>query len=119
MPSPPPNTPDDLPIPDIDQIPAASLEHRIRSLNGPELETLLTHERKHAQRAPVMSMLTARMHQLDEGAEPTRGSAGTPADQPRPGHSASPVSPATAARPVHPPPHGTPDQSGKPKGDQR
>jgi hypothetical protein len=30
----------------------------------------------------------------------------------------SPVTPDTAAPPIHPPPHGTPQQPGRPKGDR-
>lgn len=116
MPSPAPH---ELPIPDYDQVPAASLEHRIRSLTGPEIETLLGYERAHADRVPVVHLLTARLEQLAKGATPTSGGAGTPVDQPQPGRSGSPVSPATAGEPVHPPPHGTSDQPGKPKGDER
>ncbi|MBH5333492.1 hypothetical protein IHE55_01200 [Streptomyces pactum] len=109
---------DELPLADYDRLAAGDLGHRIRSLGTEELETLLRYEREHARRAGALQVLTARLEQLKRGATPSPGgeSATTP-----PGDSGasggSPVSPQTAAEPVHPPPHGTPAQPAKPKGD--
>jgi hypothetical protein len=107
------STPDpgDLPIADYDQIPPGELEHRIRSLSRPELEDLLEYERQHASRVQVLEMLTARLDQLRKGSAPSEGGAAPAAPGSTP--HGSPVSPATAAEPGHPPPHGTADQPGK------
>lgn len=102
---------DELPIADYDHVPSGALEHRIRSLSGEQLETLLRYERGHAARIPVIEVLSARLDQLRKGSRPSGG--GAAPDSPQPSASGSPVSPATAAEPGHPPPHGTPDQSGK------
>ncbi len=41
-----------------------------------------------------------------------------PRPQAPPRRAGSPVSPATSTEPIHPPPHGTPEQHGKPKGNR-
>ncbi|MFF4211493.1 hypothetical protein ACFYZE_19475 [Streptomyces sp. NPDC001796] len=107
-----------LPLPDYDELPLGSLESRIRALNADEVEQLLAYEREHAGRVPVTELLTARLEQLRAGAEPTSGD--TAGLRPEAGRSSggSPVSPATSPEPMSPPPHGTPDQRGKPKGDR-
>lgn len=63
----------DLPIPDYDQLSLGDLRHRIRSLDRDELSRVLDHEREHGDRAPVLQVLTARLAELDEGAEPSGG----------------------------------------------
>lgn len=107
-----------LPLPDYDHLPIGGLESRVRSLTAGEVEELLAYEQSHAHRVPVTELLTARLEQLGSGAEPTSGDPGAL----RPEHTAhragSPVSPKTSPQPSSPPPHGTPDQRGKPKGDR-
>ncbi|MFI5673463.1 hypothetical protein [Streptomyces cellulosae] len=107
-----------LPLPDYDHLPIGGLESRVRSLTASEVEELLAYERTHADRLPVTELLTARLEQLEAGAEPTSGDPGALRPE-QGGHSGgSPVSPATSPQPFSPPPHGTPDQRGKPKGDR-
>ncbi|MFJ8692744.1 hypothetical protein [Streptomyces roseolilacinus] len=108
-----------LPLPDFDHLPVGALESRIRSLQADELDRLLQYEHEHADRTQVVQLLTSRRHQLDEGAEPTGGdpSAFRPEQAGR-AAGGSPVSPATSPQPSSPPPHGTPDQPGKPKGNR-
>jgi hypothetical protein len=66
-------TQDDLPLADYDQLPLGDLRHRIRSLDEGSLRTLVEHERAHGDRAPVLQLLTARLEQLENGAEPSGG----------------------------------------------
>jgi hypothetical protein len=66
-------THDQLPIPDFDHLPAGSLAHRIRSLPADELRDLLDYERGHADRLPVVELLTSRLAALENGAEPSGG----------------------------------------------
>ncbi|MFJ8630912.1 hypothetical protein [Streptomyces sp. NPDC093568] len=108
---------DNLPIADYDQLPLGTLEQRIRSLDSGELDTLKTYEREHANRTAVTQILESRQDQLRSGAEPSAARHGeaVPPASPRGG---SKVTPQTAAPPLHPPPHGTPDQYGKAKGNQ-
>jgi hypothetical protein len=107
-----------LPLPDYDHLPIGSLESRVRSLNAAEIEELLAYERTHADRLPVTELLTARLEQLEAGAEPTAGDPGALRPEQGGRSGGSPVSPATSPQPFSPPPHGTPDQRGKPKGDR-
>jgi hypothetical protein len=105
------------PLPGYDRLTAGEIEHRARSLPADELDRLLAYERAHADRAPVVQVLTARRDQLASGAEPSPG--GRDPEAPHSRRAGSPVGPETAGEPVHPPPHGTPRQPAKPKGDAR
>lgn len=107
-----------LPLPDYDHLPIGGLESRVRALDTEEVETLLAYERAHADRVPVTEVLTARLEQLEAGAEPTSGDPQALRPEQRAGQAGSPVSPVTSSQPFSPPPHGTPDQRGKPKGDR-
>ncbi|MFF4394951.1 hypothetical protein [Streptomyces sp. NPDC001480] len=107
-----------LPLPDYDQLPIGSLESRVRSLGAEDVEELLAHERGHADRPPVNALLEHRLEQLRSGAEPSSGDPLGLRPERGAGHTGSPVSPATSPMPSSPPPHGTPAQSGKPKGDR-
>ncbi|KAB1148125.1 hypothetical protein F7R91_09435 [Streptomyces luteolifulvus] len=107
-----------LPLPDYDHLPIGSLESRVRSLSAEEVEELLAYERTHADRLPVTEVLTARVRQLKAGAEPTSGDPGALRPEQGRGSGGSPVSPATSPLPFGPPPHGTPDQRGRPKSDR-
>ncbi|MEU6375924.1 hypothetical protein [Streptomyces sp. NPDC046909] len=109
---------DTLPLPDYDHLPIGGLESRVRSLGSEDVQTLLAYERTHGDRLPVTEVLTARLEQLDAGAEPTDGDPRALRPEQRAGRAGSPVSPVTSPQPFSPPPHGTPDQRGKPKGDR-
>lgn len=107
-----------LPLPDYDHLPVGTLRHRIRSLSAAELDELLAFEREHANRAPVTTILTARLGELAEGATP---SGGDQSRRPETVAGPGPESerPPPVAAPVHPPPHGEPAQPAKPKGNRR
>lgn len=107
-----------LPLPDYDHLPLGGLEGRVRALTAEEVEELLVYERAHADRLAVTQLLTARLDQLHAGAEPTSGDPGGVRPEQHSSSSGSPVSPTTSPQPMSPPPHGTPDQRGKPKGDR-
>lgn len=107
----------DLPIDDYDNLQPGDLQGRIRSLNSQDLELLLTYERKHADRRQVIELLLARLRQVEAGARPSSGGLGGASVAPPP-QGTSPVTPDTAAPPIHPPRHGTPQQPGRPQGDR-
>ncbi|WP_037570359.1 hypothetical protein [Phaeacidiphilus oryzae] len=109
---------DDLPLPEYDQLSVSTIAQRIRPLGGEQLEELLTHEGDHAARPAVLEVLTARLHELESGAEPSPGGEDPAAGPPGRPAGGSPVSPSTARTPVHPPPHGNPAQPARPKGDR-
>lgn len=112
------NSADALPLPDYDELPIGSIEHRIRSLDGDEVRELMRYEDEHAGRPAAHAVLAARLDQLAAGAEPSGGD--PDAVHPEHGHHAagSPVTPASSPEPRHSPPHGTPDQPGRPKGNR-
>ncbi|WP_367325335.1 hypothetical protein [Streptomyces sp. HUAS ZL42] len=107
-----------LPLPDYDHLPIGGLESRVRSLTADEVEELLAYERSHADRLPVTELLASRLEQLQAGAEPTSGDPRAVRPEQGTRQAGSPVSPVTSRQPFSPPPHGTPDQRGKPKGDR-
>ncbi|MDT0346367.1 hypothetical protein [Streptomyces litchfieldiae] len=109
---------DEAPVPGYDGLTAGDIEHRIRSLGPAELTALLDYERRHANRAGVIQLITARQAELDAGSTPSPGGEVPPAPG-GPTRGTSPVDPATSPQPFSAPPHGTPHQSGKPKGNER
>ncbi|PZH17641.1 hypothetical protein C1I97_04855 [Streptomyces sp. NTH33] len=109
---------DILPLPDYDQLSRGSLESRVRPLTAEQVEELLAHERTHADRLPVTEVPAARLAQLQAGGRPTQGDPAALRPEQGEGRADSPVTPATSPEPLGPPPHGTPDQRGKPKGNR-
>lgn len=106
----------DLPLPDYDHLPVASLQHRIRALDRQDLERLLAYENDHGHRAPVLEVMKARLEQLDAGQTPSGGSASAPApERPPAAAGGSKVSPDTGGPPVNPPSHGDPTNPAQPR----
>jgi hypothetical protein len=97
-----------LPLRDYDHLPLSALAYRIRSLTAEEISQLLSYEREHANRLPVVQLLQTRLAELAAGAQPTGHRQQEGPEWPPPPSGRSPVSPATAAPPPHPPPHGGP-----------
>jgi hypothetical protein len=108
----------DLPLCDYDHLPLPSVAERIRPLSAEEITELLQYERAHAHRPLAIQIFRHRLDELGHGAQPTAGRQQRGPDYPPSPHETSPVSPRTAAPPMHPPPHGDPAQPGKPKGDR-
>lgn len=106
----------DLPLPDYDHLPFASLVQRIRTLDAPGLRQVLDYERAHGDRLPVTQAVEQRLAELDAGAQPSGGSplgstpekAGAP-DAPRD------LSMPTDAPPNNPPSHGDPTNPAQPR----
>ncbi|MFD0485324.1 hypothetical protein ACFQ46_22230 [Kineococcus sp. GCM10028916] len=104
----------DLPLPDYDHLPLATLQHRIRTLDADALAEVTAYEEAHARRLPVLSRLRERAAQFAQGAGP---SGGDPA-APQPEH-APPAEPAptavTPGPPVNPPSQGVPTNPAQPR----
>ena len=93
-----------LPLADYDHLQLGDLVHRIRSLDASQLETLLGHEREHADRLPVVQALQARLDQVRSGAELSGGDPSAPSALAAPAPDAgSPVQPATSGPLIKPP----------------
>src|SRR5688572_15091930 len=92
----------DLPLPDFDHLPLGTLPTRITGLDEAGVSALLSYEREHGNRLPVVQVLEQRIQALRNGAEPSGTvSADTPEVQQSP--AGSPVSPATSGPPMNPP----------------
>lgn len=83
-------------IPEYDDLPLGTLQHRIRALDADELGSVIEYERQHANRTPVLQLLQARLDALHDGAEPSRGSQENVPEADS-GRAGSPVQPSTAA----------------------
>jgi hypothetical protein len=101
---------DGPPLPDYDQLSLGDLRHRVRSLDEEALTGLVDHERAHGARTPVLEVLSARLAELRDGAEPSPGDPGRAPGVARTG-GGSPVGPATAAEPGTPLRHGLEEQT--------
>ncbi|HWH99678.1 MAG TPA: hypothetical protein VNT27_05060 [Propionibacteriaceae bacterium] len=106
----------ELPLPDYDHLPLASLAQRIRSLDTDGLSMLLSYERSHGNRLPVVSTLEARLAQLDAGASPTAGSPDGFVPEKSPGPPAPrSIDQTTDAPKINPPSHGDPTNPAQPR----
>ena len=106
----------ELPLPDYDHLPVASLAHRIRALDANGLATLLDYERHHGNRVPVISVLETRLSELADGAEPTAGSPDSFAPEKSPGPPAPrSIDQTTDAPTINPPSQGDPTNPAQPR----
>jgi hypothetical protein len=106
----------DLPLPDYDHLPLGSLTHRVRTLDGAEVATLLDYEREHGQREPVITILEERLSALERGAEPSGGSPlGARPEDASPPEGPEQASPQTTGPPINPPSQGDPTNPAQPK----
>jgi hypothetical protein len=108
-----------LPLPDYDHLALPALGHRVRSLTAEEISTLLSYEHEHANRPAAVQIFQARLAELKAGDSPSGGRQRVGPEWPEPPSAGSRVGPATAAPPSSPPPHGTPDQPARPKGNRQ
>jgi hypothetical protein len=108
-----------LPLRDYDHLPLAALGHRIRPLTADELGQLLAYEREHANRPIVVQLVQSRLAELAAGQPPSDGERQDGPEWPQPPSGTSQISPATAAPPVYPPPHGNPAQAARPKANRQ
>lgn len=83
-------------IPEYDELPLGMLQHRVRALDEDQLGTVIEYERQHANRAPVLQVLHARLDALQHGAEPSPGPQ-EHVPEAESGRTGSPVQPSTAA----------------------
>src|SRR5690348_7458095 len=105
-----------LPMPDFDHLPLATLQHRIRSLDLDGLEQVAAYERAHGNRAPVMTVVDARLRELRNGAQPSAGSPDAPAPEAAPPPAGTTgISPRTAGPKQNPPSQGVPSNPAQPR----
>jgi hypothetical protein len=107
---------DELPLPDYDHLPLASLIQRVRTLDADGVQTVLGYETAHGNRLPVTEALRTRLDELEAGAEPSGGSPTGLA----PEAGAGPAVPretnqTTDAPSINPPSHGDPTNPAQPR----
>jgi hypothetical protein len=107
---------DDLPLPDYDGLPVQSLGQRIRNLDREDVATLLSYEREHGDRLPVVQVLEQRLQEVSAGAPLSDGSPDGFRPESGPGTpGGSPAGPETEGPPVNPPSHGDPTNPAQPR----
>ena len=106
----------EFPLPDYDHLPTAALAHQIRALDAGGLTTLLNYERDHGNRVPVISVLEARLRELDAGEMPTIGSPDSFVPEKSPGPPAPrSIDQTTDAPKINPPSQGDPTNPAQPR----
>jgi hypothetical protein len=104
----------DLPLPEFDHIPLGTLPQRIAPLDVAGVTALLDYEKAHANRLPVVQVLTTRIEALNSGAQPS-GSIPDSMPEVRSGSDMPAPGPKTDAPPVNPPAHGNPANPAQPR----
>jgi hypothetical protein len=103
----------DLPLPDYDHLPVGTLPTRITGLTEADVQQLVSYEKAHGNRLPILQVLEQRLQALQNGAEPS--GTRTP---PTPEVSAGPGTPQPASvpgPPVNPPSQGDPTNPAQPR----
>lgn len=103
----------ELPLPDYDHLPVGTLPTRITGLDEAGVAELLTYEKAHGNRLPILQILERRLQDLQNGAEPS----GTQVP-PTPEVQGSPETPQASevtGPPVNPPSHGDPTNPAQPR----
>ncbi|MEV7635392.1 hypothetical protein AB0N71_04330 [Pseudarthrobacter enclensis] len=103
----------DLPLPDYDHLPVGTLPTRIHGLEEADVAQLVSYEKAHGNRLPVLQILEKRLQDLQAGAAPSGPR--TP-DTPEVSDSATTPQPAsTPGPPVNPPSQGVPTNPAQPR----
>ena len=105
---------DELPLADYDHIPSGTLPSRISGLDEGGVGQLLSYERAHGNRLPVVQILEHRLEALKGGAQPS-GSTAPETPEVSQAQTGSKVSPETAGPPVNPPSQGVPTNPAQPR----
>jgi hypothetical protein len=98
----------ELPLPEFDHVPIGHLPARIAPLDADQVQQLITFEREHGNRLPVLVVLEHRLEALNNGTEPS-GTVPTEFPEVSPASPRSGISPETTTAPkINPPSHGDP-----------
>ena len=107
---------DELPLPDYDHLPVGSLASHLSALTEDDVARLVSYERAHGNRLPVLQVLEHRLEALKGGAEPSGSLPETLPEIGGPVGGGSKVSPQTSGPPINPPSHGDPTNPTQPRG---
>jgi len=104
----------DLPLPDYDHLPVGTLPTRISGLDEAEMAQLITYEKAHGNRLPILQVLEKRLHDLQGGAEP-RGPHAPSTPEVNTSQPDTPQSAQVPGPPINPPAHGDPTNPAQPR----
>ena len=104
----------ELPLPDYDHLPAGTLPSRISGLAEADVAQLITYEKAHGNRLPIVQILEQRLHDLQGGAEPT-GPATPTTPEVNTGQPVTQEASNTPGPPINPPSQGDPTNPAQPR----
>lgn len=105
---------DELPLPDYDHLPVATLPTRITGLEAADLDRLVQYERAHGNRLPVLQVLDRRLQDLKGGATPS-GPQAPPTPEVVTGAPETPQPAEVTGPPINPPSQGDPTNPSQPR----
>jgi hypothetical protein len=103
----------DLPLPDYDHLPVGTLPTRITGLTEADLQQLVSYEKAHGNRLPILQVLEQRLQALQNGAEPS-GTRTPPTPEVSAG-TGTPQPASVPGPPVNPPSQGDPTNPAQPR----
>ncbi|WP_411374161.1 hypothetical protein ACLH0K_14005 [Arthrobacter sp. MPF02] len=104
----------DLPLPDYDHLPVGTLPSRISGLGEADVAQLISYEKAHGNRLPILQILEKRLHDLQGGAVP-RGPEAPSTPEVSTSQADTPQSAQVPGPPINPPSHGTPTNPAQPR----
>ncbi|SLK13955.1 hypothetical protein [Arthrobacter sp. P2b] len=104
----------DLPLPDYDHLPAGTLPTRISGLEEADVAQLVSYEKAHGNRLPILQILEKRLQDLQGGAVPS-GPRTPSTPEVNTGQPVSPQSPSVPGPAVNPPSQGVPTNPSQPR----
>lgn len=104
----------ELPLPDYDHLPVGTLPSRISGLEEADVAQLITYEKAHGNRLPIMQILEKRLHDLQGGAVP-RGPQAPSTPEVNTGQPDTPQTANVPGPPINPPSQGVPTNPAQPR----
>jgi hypothetical protein len=104
----------ELPLPDYVHLPAGTLPSRISGLTEADVAQLITYEKAHGNRLPILQILEKRLHDLQGGAEPT-GPRTPTTPEVNTGQPVTQQASSVPGPPINPPSHGDPTNPAQPR----
>ncbi|CCQ44946.1 putative uncharacterized protein [Pseudarthrobacter siccitolerans] len=104
----------DLPLPDYDHLPVGTLPSRISGLEEADVAQLITYEKAHGNRLPILQILEKRLHDLQGGAEP-RGPRAPSTPEVNTGQPDTSQTVNVPGPPINPPSQGVPTNPHQPR----
>jgi hypothetical protein len=104
----------ELPLPDYDHLPTGTLPSRISGLEEADMAQLITYEKAHGNRLPVLQILEKRLQDLQAGAVP-RGPQAPSTPEVNTGQPDTPQSAQVPGPKINPPSQGDPTNPAQPR----